>query len=252
MTLKAVDIIGAPVSNLSFEEAIETIESFVTSGRSHYVCFSNVHTVMTCTRDLELLQATTTADLALPDGTPLMWALNLLGHPQPSRVYGPDAMLALCERSVDKGYSHFFYGGAEGVPEVMSERLQARFPGLRIAGCYSPPFRPLSQEEDGRVVEAINKSEADFLWVGLGAPKQEKWMLKHQGQIKVPVMLGVGAAFDFHSGKVRQAPGWMQQTGLEWLFRLAAEPRRLWKRYLYNNPAFVFLFARQLLTQPRG
>lgn len=251
MALKTVDIVGAPICNVSLEEAIETIERFVASRGHHYVCFNNVHTVITCRKDAEFRRATREADLALPDGVPLVWALNLMGYEQKTRVYGPDAMLVLCERSVRKGYSHFFYGGEEGVPDALAERLRARYPGLKVAGWYSPPFRPLTAQEDEEVVDAINRSKADFLWVGLGAPKQEKWMLKHLGQIRVPVMLGVGAAFDFHSGRIKQAPGWMQKVGLEWFFRLCMEPRRLWKRYLYNNPAFLFLFARQLMTRHR-
>lgn len=163
------------------------------------------------------------------------------------RVYGPDLMLALCERSLEKGYRHFFYGGAPGVPERLAERLGARFPGLRVVGTFSPPFRPLTLEEDEKVVRMINGASPDILWVGLGAPKQERWMAEHRDRLRVPVMIGVGAAFDFYAGVKRQAPRWMQRAGLEWLFRLCQEPRRLWRRYLLNIPRFLCLVAAQEL-----
>jgi len=156
-------------------------------------------------------------------------------------------MLALCQRSLQGGYRHFLYGGAPGVPELLARRLQERYPGLRIVGTYSPPFRPLTPEEDAEVVERINRARPDIVWVGLGTPKQELWMAEHVAKLQNPVMIGVGAAFDFHAGIKRQAPRWMQKHGLEWLFRLSQEPQRLWKRYLPNIPAFFFLLALQKL-----
>jgi N-acetylglucosaminyldiphosphoundecaprenol N-acetyl-beta-D-mannosaminyltransferase len=201
---------------------------------------------MTGVDDTKFQQIANNASLAVPDGMPLVWAVRLLGFDQQERVYGPDLFLAVCERSVGKGYSHFFYGGGQGVPERLAENLSGRFPGIRIAGWYSPPFRPLTEVEDDHVVKTINASGADILWVGLGAPKQEFWMASHVGRISAPVMVGVGAAFDFHAGRVRQAPRWMQDRGLEWVFRLCVEPRRLWKRYLYNNPRFLYHLGKQV------
>jgi N-acetylglucosaminyldiphosphoundecaprenol N-acetyl-beta-D-mannosaminyltransferase len=156
-------------------------------------------------------------------------------------VYGPDLLLACCSRSLASGYRHFFYGGAPGVPERLIERLSARFPGLCVAGGFSPPFRALTSEEDLALVRRINEAQPDIVWVGLSTPKQERWMWEHRGRLKAPVFIGVGAAFDFHAGLKRQAPRWMQRNGLEWVFRLLTEPRRLWRRYLRNNPVFVWL-----------
>jgi len=164
-----------------------------------------------------------------------------------SRVYGPDLMLALCEESKEKGYRHFFYGGAEGVADELAASLTERYPGLQVAGTYSPPFRPLTEDEDQQVVDLINRSGADIVWVGLGTPKQDFWVADHVGRLEAPVLLAVGAAFDFHSGRKRQAPRWMQRAGLEWLFRLLTEPRRLWYRYLVLNPLFIALVTLQLL-----
>ena len=171
---------------------------------------------------------------------PLVWLSRARGFGYVNRVYGPDLMLALCERSLSKGYRHFLYGGAPGVPEKLAENLKRRFPGLDVVGTYSPPFRPLTHEEDERVVRMINEAGPDIVWVGLSTPKQERWMAGHIGRLEAPVLIGVGAAFDFHSGVKRQAPRWMQRSGLEWLFRLLTEPRRLWRRYLIYNSLFVW------------
>ena len=202
---------------------------------------------MTALSDKDFRLASNGADFVFPDGVPLVWMLRLLGAGQAERVYGPDVMLAICELGTTNEHSHFFYGGNVGVPELLIEKLITRFPGIKIAGCHSPPFKPLSLSEDAEVVDKINRSGAQFLWVGLGAPNQEKWMAKHLGRIKVPVMLGVGAAFDFHAGTIRQASRCMQKAGLEWLFRLFMEPRRLWKRYLYNNPRFVYHAGKEVM-----
>jgi N-acetylglucosaminyldiphosphoundecaprenol N-acetyl-beta-D-mannosaminyltransferase len=163
------------------------------------------------------------------------------------RVYGPDLMLAVCENSLKQGYRHFFYGGAPGVPERLAIQLRTRFDGLQVSGVYSPPFRPLTPEEDKAVVERINATRSDILWVGLSTPKQERWMAEHVRQLNTPVIIGVGAAFDFLAGLKRQAPRWMQSSGLEWCFRLLTEPRRLGRRYLINNPWFLWLILLQLL-----
>jgi len=182
---------------------------------------------MECQRDPELRRIYNASGMTTPDGMPLVWLSRLHGYHHVDRVYGPDLMLALCERSVKRGYRHFFYGGAEGVPEHLAARLQSRFPGLIVAGTYSPPFRPLRPEEDEQIVQLINETSPDIVWVGLGSPKQERWMAEHIDRLTAPVLIGVGAAFDFHTGRKPQAPRWMQRSGLEWLFRLLTEPRRL-------------------------
>ena len=244
-----VQILGTDINLLVLDEAVQQIEEFIHGKEFHYVCFCNVHTIMTCKDDKTFRRITNDAALALPDGMPLVWTARLYGYHQPRRVYGPDLMLALCKKGVSKGYSHFLYGGSINVPETLAEKLNARFPGIKIVGCYSPPFRSLSQHEDEKIVRMINESGADILWVGLGAPKQERWMASHCGRIKAPVMLGVGAAFDFHSGTVKQSPKWMQDRGIEWLFRLCVDPKRLWKRYLINNYRFVYHLVKEAIAK---
>jgi N-acetylglucosaminyldiphosphoundecaprenol N-acetyl-beta-D-mannosaminyltransferase len=179
---------------------------------------------------------------------PLVWLGRAAVGPHVDRVYGPDLMLACCERSRALGYRHYFYGGAPGVADKLAARLSARFPGLVVCGTFSPPFGKLSPEEDEAIVRRINEAHADIVWVGLSTPKQERWMDQHRDRLDAPVLIGVGAAFDFHAGLKRQAPRWIQRSGLEWLFRLLTEPRRLWRRYLRNNPEFAW----RLLLQSAG
>lgn len=240
-------VLGVPVSIVDMAAAIEVIDGWIAARRHEFVCLRDVHGVMACQDDPELLEIHRRAGMVAPDGVPLVWLGRLLGHHTIRRVCGPDLMPALCERASARGTRHFFYGGAPGVAESLAERLQARFPGLEVVGTHTPPFRPLSEEEDAAVVRKINESRADIVWVGLSTPKQERWMAGHLGRLEAPVMLGVGAAFDFHAGTVKRAPLWMQRSGLEWLYRLASEPRRLWRRYLVLAPRFVVLVALQLL-----
>jgi N-acetylglucosaminyldiphosphoundecaprenol N-acetyl-beta-D-mannosaminyltransferase len=167
------------------------------------------------------------------------------------RVYGPDLMLKVCREGVARNYRHFFYGGAEDVAEQLKQKLTERFPGLQVVGTHCPPFRKMTDDEDAALVAQINATNADIVWVGLSTPKQENWMSAHLGKLTAPVMIGVGAAFDFHAGLKKQAPGWMQKIGMEWLFRLVTEPGRLWKRYLKNNPRFVWHFTLQKLGLKR-
>ncbi len=242
-----VNILGVGISAINMDIALATIEDWIAQREPHYVCVTGVHGVMECQRDHELRRIHNASGLTTPDGMPLVWLSRLKGHRHVDRVYGPDLMLALCERSVTDGYRHFFYGGAEGVPEQLAANLQRRFPGLQVVGIHSPPFRPLTLEEDKQVVQIINQAVPDIVWVGLSTPKQEQWMVTHIGRVKPPVLIGVGAAFDFLAGRKRQAPRWMQRSGLEWLFRLLTEPRRLWRRYLINNPLFVLLVLAQAL-----
>lgn len=241
-----VDVLGVGISAVDMAMACDEITRWIDQGEQHYACVTGVHGVMESQRDPELLAIHNASGLTTPDGMPMVWAGHRAGADWMSRVYGPDLMLTTLERAADRGWSSFLYGGNEGVADLLATRLRARFPGLEIAGTCSPPFRHLNPAEDDDVVDRINRSGADIVWVGLSTPKQERWMAAHVGRLQAPAMVGVGAAFDFHAGLVSQAPSWMQQRGLEWLYRVAKEPRRLWKRYLQNNPAFVA----QILRQP--
>lgn len=229
------------------EIALRVVDAWIAYHAKCYICVTPVHSVMDCQRDPDLLRIFNASGFTTHDGTPLVWLCRLKGFHHVDRVYGPDMMLTLCEDGVRKGYRHCFYGGAEGIPEQLAAVLEERFPGVQVAGTCSPPFRLLTPEEDQQTVEEINAAKPDIVWVGLGAPKQERWMSAHIEQLDVPVLIGVGAAFDFHAGAKRQAPYWMQRSGLEWLFRLLTEPRRLWKRYLVDNTLFVALIVMQFL-----
>jgi N-acetylglucosaminyldiphosphoundecaprenol N-acetyl-beta-D-mannosaminyltransferase len=229
------------------EIVLRTIEDWISRREPHYVCVTPVHAVMESQRDKELRRIHNAAGLVTPDGMPLVWLSRLMGFPNVERVYGPDLTLAMCERSIKPRYQHFFYGGGPGVAEKLVLRLRSRFPGLKVCGTYSPPFRPLTLEEDRAIVAEINATKPDIVWVGISTPKQQYWMAEHVGQLSAPVLIGVGAAFDFHAGIKRQAPRWMQKIGLEWLFRLLSEPRRLWRRYLIDNPWFLWLMLLQAL-----
>jgi len=246
-----VNILGVRVSAINMAQALSIIDGWIAHRQQHYVCVSGVHGVMESQRDEDLRRIHNDAGLVTPDGMPLVWLSRLHGHAHVERVYGPDLMLAVCEHSLSKCYNHFFYGGGEGVHERLTNNLRQRFPSLRLVGGYSPPFRALSDAEDEQIVEAINEVEPDIVWIGLSTPKQERWMVEHVGRLTAPVLIGVGAAFDFHSGLKKQAPRWMQRSGLEWLFRLATEPGRLWRRYLVNNPLFVLLVLQQALGLKR-
>ena len=245
---KRVNVLGVGVSAVSMQQALDTIAGWVEAREPHYVCVSGVHGVMESHRDETLRRIHNAAGLVTPDGMPLAWLGRAFGGAHVQRVYGPDLMLACCSAFAARGYRHFFYGGAAGVPERLAARLGERIPSLEVAGCYSPPFRALTADEDDALVRQINDSAADIVWVGLSTPKQERWMHAHVARLAAPALIGVGAAFDFHAGMKRQAPRWMQRSGMEWLFRLATEPRRLWRRYLRNNPEFVV----RVLVQAAG
>jgi N-acetylglucosaminyldiphosphoundecaprenol N-acetyl-beta-D-mannosaminyltransferase len=240
-----IDILGVGVSAINLPQAVAEVAHWVERRERHYVCVTGVHGVMESQRSRELLEIHNASGLTTPDGMPLVWLGRRAGASQMGRVYGPDLMLAVCEVAAARGWSAYLYGGAEGVPELLAGRLAARFPGLRIAGTMSPPFRPLTAEEDAAIVERINAAGPDLVWVGLSTPKQERWMAAHRDRLTAPVLLGVGAAFDIHAGRLPQAPRWMRASGLEWLYRLVREPRRLWRRYLRNNPAFVVAVLRR-------
>jgi N-acetylglucosaminyldiphosphoundecaprenol N-acetyl-beta-D-mannosaminyltransferase len=243
-------ILGMRVDPTSYEEATEKVLAWAAAGESRYVCVANVHMVMEAQDDPSFRTLVNAADLVTPDGMPLVWMLRKLGYPHQERVRGPELTSRVCAEAARRGVPVGFYGGHPEALEALVRNLSARFPGLRVVYAYSPPFRPLTPEEDERVTEEINASGARILFVGLGCPKQEWWMAEHKGRVRA-VMLGVGAAFDFHAGRVRQAPVWMQRAGLEWLFRLVQEPRRLWRRYLKHNPRFLLLAFLQLTGMRR-
>lgn len=241
-----VNVLGVGVSAVNMTQVVATIAEWIETGARRYVCVSGVHGVMESQRDERLRRIHNGAGLVTPDGMPLAWLGRAYGGPHVDRVYGPDLMLACCEAFSTRGYRHYFFGGADGVPERLASELQRRFPTLVVAGCYSPPFRALTPDEDAALVERINAASPDIVWVGLSTPKQERWMHAHVERLTASALIGVGAAFDFHAGLKRQAPYWMQRSGLEWFFRLVTEPRRLWRRYLRNNPAFVLRLALQM------
>jgi N-acetylglucosaminyldiphosphoundecaprenol N-acetyl-beta-D-mannosaminyltransferase len=237
--LRRVDVLGVGVSTVNQAMALAEVTRWVDSGERHYVCVTGVHGVMESQRDPELLAIHNASGLTTPDGMPMVWAGHKAGAEWMDRVYGPDLMLNVLARAAERGWSSFLYGGKEGVPELLAQKLSERIPGVKIAGTYSPPFRPLTEEEDETIVKRINESGAQLVWVGLSTPKQERWMAAHRARLTAPALFGVGAAFDFHAGLVPQAPPWMQRNGLEWFYRLTKEPKRLWRRYFQNNPAYL-------------
>ena len=243
-------VLGVRVDSTTYPGASELILSWASARQSRYVCVANVNNVMEAHDDPAYMTLMNEADLVTSDGMPLVWALRMQGIDGAVRVYGPTLTAELCAEAERRGTRVGFFGGSPEVLSEMIDRLKHQLPRLRIAYHESPPFRPLSAQEDAAVISAINASGAQMLFVGLGAPKQERWMAEHVGSIRA-VMVGVGAAFDYIAGAKRQAPMLAQRAGLEWLFRLATEPKRLWKRYAKHNPRFVFLFARQLVQQRR-
>jgi N-acetylglucosaminyldiphosphoundecaprenol N-acetyl-beta-D-mannosaminyltransferase len=234
-----ITALDVKVSVLAFDGAVRLLESFVGSGRAHCICVNSAQDIMIAQKNERFKQIVNSADLAIPDGMPLVWISRLRGYTHAERVTGPDLMEAMCARSPETGHTHFFYGGKEGVPERLAAVLGERFPGLKVAGGYSPPFRPLTPEEDETVIKMINDSGADFVWVGLGTPKQHYWIADHLGRLHVAAIAGVGAAFDYHCGNMKRAPQWMQAHGLEWLFRLTHYPGPVWRRYVEYLPAFA-------------
>ncbi len=243
-----VNVLGVPLGLIDYQRTLDWIDATVAAGERGYVCVCNVHTVMASAEDTELRGALLGSSMNVPDGQPLVWAINALGHSLADRVYGPELMARACARSAESRQRCYLYGGRnQGALVQLALNLRQRYPGIQIVGGFSPPHRPLTGEEQSAVVEEINRSRADVVWIGIGVPKQEKWMAQMRWQLEAPVLIGVGAAFDFHAGLVPQAPTWIQDFGLEWAFRLAHEPRRLGRRYIRYNPRFVYAFARQLV-----
>jgi N-acetylglucosaminyldiphosphoundecaprenol N-acetyl-beta-D-mannosaminyltransferase len=245
-------VLGVPLALTDYERTLDWIDAAVAARARAYVCVAAVHTVMACQEDEQLRAAVLGADFTVPDGQPLVWALRAHGHPLRDRVYGPDLMDLACARAARTGQRFYLYGGRnQGALVELARLLRLRHPGLQIVGGYAPPFRELSDAESDAVAEDIRRSRADVVWVGIGVPKQEKWMARMRDRLDAPVLIGVGAAFDFHAGLVPQAPPLMQRFGLEWLYRLRQEPRRLWKRYLRYNPRFVWSLVRELAAERR-
>jgi N-acetylglucosaminyldiphosphoundecaprenol N-acetyl-beta-D-mannosaminyltransferase len=241
-----VEVVGVPLAVSDYAEVVEWMGAMIESGARGYVTAAAVNLVMSAREDRQTMAAVLGATLAVPDGMPLVWALHALGHERATRVYGPDLMLSFCAKAAAEGIPMYLYGGRdEAALALLERRLQERFPGLRIAGGHSPPFRELTPQEEERVVADIDASGAQVVWVGTGQPKQERWMQRMRPRLRAPLLVGVGAAFDFHAGLVPQAPPWMQRSGLEWCYRLSREPRRLWRRYARYNPRFVLAFTRQ-------
>jgi N-acetylglucosaminyldiphosphoundecaprenol N-acetyl-beta-D-mannosaminyltransferase len=248
-----VEVLGVPLGLTDYEDTLDWIDATAAEGGRGYVCVCNVHAVMASAEDPGLRGALLGSSINVPDGQPLVWALTALGHPLDDRVYGPELMARSCARSAKSGQRLYLYGGRnQGALVQLALNLRQRYPGVKIVGGYSPPHRPLNDEERDAVVHEINASRADVVWVGIGVPKQEKWMAEMRPLLDSPVLIGVGAAFDFHAGLVPQAPSWMQDLGLEWAYRLAHEPRRLWRRYTRYNPRFVRQFGRQLIAHRRA
>jgi N-acetylglucosaminyldiphosphoundecaprenol N-acetyl-beta-D-mannosaminyltransferase len=237
--VQRVNILGVGISAIDPQSTLDVMARWIDSGQRHYICVCAVHTVMECQDDPELRGMVNRASLAVPDGMPLVWVSRLAGQSQVDRVYGPDLMMSFCDLAAQQGYSNYFLGGAVGQPKTLAKRLTARFPGLSIAGMSPTPKRPLPRAENEDVIEEINRADPDVVWVGMGTGYQERWVAENRGRLNAPILIGVGAAFDMHSGMVRQAPHWMQSVGLEWFFRLLQEPGRLWRRYLLGNPLFV-------------
>ncbi len=245
-------VLGVRVDAVQIPDVVAQMERWIQArSRGHYIAVTGMHGVMEAQDDPVFRKILDTADLVVPDGMPLVWLARKKRHPLRRRVYGPELMATFCEQTARKGYRHFFYGGQPGVPEQLAEIFSKRFQGLVVAGTYSPPFRALMPEEVERIVDTILQAAPDVLWVGMSTPKQEQWMHEYRARINVPVMVGVGAAFDFHTGKSKQAPVWMREHGLEWLFRLSREPRRLWRRYIIHGSRFVSKVSLELLGLKR-
>ncbi len=239
-------VLGMRVDATSYEDATERVIRWAKEERSTYVCVANVHMTMEAYDSPQFCELVNGAHLVTPDGTPLVWALRTLGVADASQVRGADLVTSVVDRAAHEGVPIGLYGGTSESLADFVELLNNRFPGLKVACAISPPFRPLTPEEDADFTRQITSSGARVLFVGIGCPRQERWMAAHKGKIPA-AMLGVGAAFDFHTGRIRQAPRWMQRTGLEWVFRLLMDPKRLWRRYAKHNPRFVILFLIQLL-----
>ena len=245
--LKKFSILEVDISAIDMDDASLFIEDAVLKRKKIYVCVCPVSTVMECKKNENILASVNSADLATPDGMAVVWLGRMQGYKNIKRVYGPELMQKICGISAEKGYRNYLYGSSQDVLDKLNERLNKTYPGLVIVGSFSPPFQQLTKDEDEKIVEDINRSNPDIVWVGLGSPKQDLWMYEHRCSISAPVIIGVGAAFDFLAGVKPQAPRWMRNNGFEWLFRLITEPKRLWRRYLWDYPLFVYYLLLDLI-----
>lgn len=244
-------VLDTDIDVLDWSDALHRLSAWATARESRVVFLCNAHSVVTASLDPAFAAAIAAADLAAPDGMPVAWMLRRLGHAAQERINGPDLMWRYCARAVERGEKLFLFGSDSNTLARLEHVLRTAFPGLHIAGTHAPPFRELREKEDRDIVDRINASGAQTVWVALGCPKQELWMHAHRGSIQA-VMIGVGAAFDYHAGTLARAPRWMQDHGLEWLYRLFREPRRLWKRYLFTNTLFILGALRQLIRSERN
>ena len=248
MMVERVNVLGVNISAINIANTLAIIEQWIERGEQHYICVRDVHGVMGCQKDETLRAIHKDSGLTVPDGMPLVWIGRLKGFKNISRIYGPDLMLEICKVSLLKSYTHFLYGGNSGVAELLKKKLENKFINIRIVGTYTPPFRHLNRYEEKELCEEIERLKPDLFWVGLSTPKQERFMAEYIHKLDTKVMIGVGAAFDIHSGIIKDAPDFFKKLGIQWLYRLCKEPRRLWRRYLYNNPRFLYLVAMQLLN----
>lgn len=249
--LKYYSILGTKINVTNMDKTVRYIEEHLEELKGHYICVSNVHTTVTAYRDLQYRAVQNGAVMNIPDGKPLSIVQHMGGEKEAGRVPGPDLMPELFRLSEEKGYRNYFYGSTQETLDALKKKLSERYPQMNIVGMYSPPFRPMTEEEDREAVERINAAKPDFIWVGLGAPKQERWMAEHDGRV-CGVMLGVGAGFDFHAGTVKRAPKWVQEICMEWLYRIGQDPKRLLVRYLDTNFSFVFDLIKEGMRGKRG
>ncbi len=240
------NVLGVGIHAINMSQAVKLLDAALREGRKGYVCVTGVHGVMEAQRDLVLKAILNRAFLTTPDGMPTVWVGRWQGFHQMQRVYGPDLMLELCQLSVARGYTHFLYGGKSGTAAQLAAELVRRFPGIRIVGTYTPPFRELAADEESTLVTLTKTLAPDLFWVGLSTPKQEQFMARYLEKLHTTLMLGVGAAFDVHTGSIADAPAWVKRAGMQWLHRLIQEPKRLWRRYLINNPVFLWKIAFQM------
>jgi len=241
------DVLGVKVSAVDMKLSLDLADRWIAAGEPGYICVTGVHGVMEAQKDSGLRRVLNDAAINLPDGMPMTWLGRLQGFKRMDRVFGPDFMAAMCQVSVERGYRVFLYGGKQGVAQLLGEILQRKFSGLQVVGTYTPPFRPLSFEEEASLFEQVAEAKPHIVWVGLSTPKQERFMAQYAHRLNVPLLVGVGAAFDYHIGAIRDCSGWIKRAGLQWLHRLMQDPKRLWRRYLRNNPAFIWRVTCQLM-----
>ena len=240
------NVLGVNVSAIDLSRAVEMADRWIAAENRGYICVTGVHGVMEAQSDSELRHILNHAFLNTPDGMPMSWVGRLQGFGKMDRVFGPDLMASLCQLSVERNYRHFLYGGELGVAELLKKRLECKFPGLQIVGTYTPPFRSLTAEEEDEIVCQLQELRPHIVWVGLSTPKQERFMARYIDRLQVPLLVGVGAAFDYHTGRINDCSGWIKRAGLQWAHRLLQDPGRLWKRYLRNNPAFLWKITLQI------